>query len=326
MNLRDAAMAKAKKQAEARLASYIDSARKLEVFGRDLDFDSLVWELTSALGPVQGHARNLRFTKWGEGHQFYWTEPLSEPIALFARAYVRHSWSEKAKGTLDASLRAIRALDLVMIDRQITSVVLLDGEVLAAATRVLETRSGLDAAYSAARELEQIAQALNKALLTVVPVRFKSWLGKPMVDSARIGAAFDERRMSKLPSPEAIRALGTIFGLATEPGDRVVIDVMAVLTSSPDRIGEALSLPVDCEIEEESNGKLVYGLRWLNKKRAPPTVKWVLEEMEPIIREAIGRLKSMSERGRRIAAWYEAHPTSLCTLTPSMNICGIRNG
>lgn len=311
MNLRDAAKAKARKQAEARLAAYIDAARKLEVFGRDLDFDALVWDLTAALGPVQGHARNLRFTKWGEGHQFNWKEPLSEPIALFARAYVCHRWSEKAKGTLDASLRAFRALDVVVSDRQIPSVVLLDGEVLAAALRVLETRSGLDAVYSAARELEQIAGVLNKAVLTIVPVHFKSWIGKPAVDSTRIGAAFDERRMSKLPSPEAIRALGAIFGLATEPGDRVVIDVMAVLTSQPDRIGEALSLPVDCEVEEECNGKLAYGLRWLNKKGAPPTVKWVLDEMEPVIREAIGRLKSMSERGRRIAAWYEAHPTSL---------------
>jgi hypothetical protein len=311
MNLRDAAAAKAKKEAEARLASYIDSARKLETFGKDLDFDSLVWDLTPALGPVQGHARNLRFTKWGEGHQLRWNEPLSEPIALFTRAYVRHRWSEKAKGTLDASLRAFRALDVVITDRQIPSVVLLDGEVLAAALRELETRSGLDAVYAAARELEQIAGVLNKAVLTVVPVRFKSWIGKPALDSTRIGAAFDERRMSKLPSPEAIRALGAIFGLATEPGDRVVIDVMAVLTSQPDRIGEALSLPVDCEVEEDYDGKRVYGLRWLNKKGAPPTVKWVSEEMEPVIREAIGRLKSMSERGRKIAAWYEAHPTSL---------------
>lgn len=311
MNLRDAAKEKAKKQAEARLAAYIDAARKLEVFGRDLDFDALVWDLTAALGPVQGHARTLRFTKWGEGHQSNWKEPLYEPIASFTRAYVRHRWSQKAKGALDAQLRAFRALDVVMSDRQITSVALLDGDCLAAAVRVVEMRGKSDTAYGVGRELEQIAKTLNSELLTVVPAHFKSWLGKPAIDSTRIGTAFDEQRMSKLPSPEAIRALGTIFGLATEPGDRVVIDVLAILTSAPDRIGEALSLPMDCEVEEDHDGKLVYGLRWLNTKGAPPTVKWVFKEMESVIREAIGRLKSMSERGRKIAAWYEAHPTSL---------------
>lgn len=311
MNLRDAAKEKAKKQAEARLAAYIDAARKLEVFGRDLDFDALVWDLTAALGPVQGHARTLRFTKWGEGHQSNWKEPLSKPIASFTRAYVRHRWSQKAKGALDAQLRAFRALDVVMSERQITSVALLDGDCLAAAVRVVEMRGKSDTAYGVGRELEQITKTLNSELLTVVPAHFKSWLGKPAIDSTRIGTAFDEQRMSKLPSPEAIRALGTIFGLATEPGDRVVIDVLAILTSAPDRIGEALSLPMDCEVEEDHDGKLVYGLRWLNTKGAPPTVKWVFKEMEPVIREAIGRLKSMSERGRKIAAWYEAHPTSL---------------
>jgi hypothetical protein len=311
MTIQDAARTKAIKAAEKRLATYVEAARGLATFGKDLDFDATVWDLTGALGPIQGHARNLRFTKWGKGHHNEWDEPLSEPVAMFSRAYVRRRWNEKATGALDAQLRALRALDEVVVGRGLTSIALVDGETLAAALRVLETRFKLAPAYTAARELEQLAKALNKNLLTVVPIRFKSWLGKPAIDSARIGAEFDQQRMAKLPSPEALHAIGTIFGLATEPGDRVVSDILAILASAPDRIGEALCCPEDCEVEEEYDGRLVHGLRWLNKKGAPPTVKWTLKEMEPVVREAVGRLKSMSERGRRIAAWYEAHPTSL---------------
>ena len=312
MNLNDAAGAKARAQAEAKLEAYIDIARnKLNPFGAELPFDAPKWDVTEALGPQQGHLRSVCFTQWNEGHSGTWKLPLEEPVAAFAKAYVLHRWSLRNKGALDAQLRAIRSLHDVFIERGIKSMSLADGDTFAAAARILEARCEHAPAYTAARELEHMAKALTDAQLTVVPVRFNSWLSKQTTDGARIGAQFDARRMSKLPSPAAIRALGAMFGLAEDLGDRVTIDVLAILTASPDRVGEALSLPVDCEVEEEHDGALVYGLRWLNEKGAPPSVKWVSREMEPVIREAVARLRDASKRARHIALWYEVKPTSL---------------
>lgn len=299
-------------EAEENFQKYVASARdQNEVFGRELAFDEVTWDLTDSLGPVAGHRRTIRFTKWNAGHRSGWKVPMQEPVASFARAYVRNRWSQERTGALDAQLRALRALEEVCVAQGIDSFAQITGETLAAALRSIERKLKPAPAYTAGAELERIGAALSDHCLALVPINFRSWLQKAVDITEAVGVEFDKHRMSKLPSPAALRAIGLLYGLAVEPGDRVVADTLAILSSAPDRIGEALILPFDCEVEEEYDGKLIYGLRWLNKKGAPPTVKWVTGDMVSIVREAIGRLKAMSREARGISAWYEKNPTSL---------------
>src|SRR5690606_224146 len=54
-----------------------------------------------------------------------------------------------------------------------------------------------------------------------------------------------------------------------------------------------------------------YGLRWWPAKGALPMIKWVIPSMTDTVQEAIRRIRELTEEGRALAKWYEAHPKQL---------------
>jgi hypothetical protein len=82
-----------------------------------------------------------------------------------------------------------------------------------------------------------------------------------------------------------------------------------MLMCAPSRITEVLELPVDCEVEErDSKGQLRYGWRFYSGKGFGGDIKWIPSEMVSVAKEAVRRIKSISEEGRSLARWIEDHP------------------
>jgi hypothetical protein len=104
--------------------------------------------------------------------------------------------------------------------------------------------------------------------------------------------------------------LANIFHIATDPADVLACSIVAILCSAPDRISEVLHLEADCEVMEviPSSKEKAYGLRWRPAKGAAPMVKWIIPSMADVVKEAIGKIRKLTEPAREIAKWYEDHP------------------
>ena len=123
-----------------------------------------------------------------------------------------------------------------------------------------------------------------------------------------MGKQADEDRKKKLPSEEALTALAKAYCLASDPADVLITSIGALLCAAPSRISEMLTLPNDCEYEVSSDEKKRYALRWWPAKGASPMLKWVVGTMDEVARDAIYRIRKVTQPWRLVAAWYEKHP------------------
>ncbi|CCD40948.1 FIG00959391: hypothetical protein [Candidatus Paraburkholderia kirkii UZHbot1] len=116
-----------------------------------------------------------------------------------------------------------------------------------------------------------------------------------------------------MPGLAALDALPKVFLLATEPADVLVSSAIAILCSVPDRIGEVLYLPINCEVRQkrEKSDDDAYGLRWWPAKGAAPMVKWIIPSVAEVVEGAVGKTRQLTEEARKVARWYEENPTQL---------------
>ncbi|MGP8770763.1 hypothetical protein ACT03L_34010, partial [Pseudomonas aeruginosa] len=87
-----------------------------------------------------------------------------------------------------------------------------------------------------------LAAFMAENRLLAVPIRWRNPIKRPS-SAVRVGKAFDERRVKKMPSSAALEALPQIFRAAVEPVDVITASVAAALLAAPDRIGEVLRIP-----------------------------------------------------------------------------------
>jgi hypothetical protein len=70
-------------------------------------------------------------------------------------------------------------------------------------------------------------------------------------------------------------------------------------------------------VQNDSKGTPVYSLRWYPGKGAPPQTKSVITSMVEVVKEALEKIRALTKPARKVAAWYERHPTQLY-LPPSL--------
>jgi hypothetical protein len=306
-------------EAETNLRRFIDLCRnQLTVFGADLAFDENVWDVSEFVH-VKGKAgrRRLVFSimppgRSGQGVAF------QEPYLSFAKAYMRHEFAIRRKWFIEIGINALRALYRAMTDQGGTfNPTEIRSETLNRAVQMLEG-VGHYRANQIALELEKLAAFLAGNHLVTTPLEWKSPIEKPgMTHAARVGKEFDELRARMLPSPAALAALAHIFRTATKPGDVLVSSIMAILCAAPSRIGEVFLLSADCEvIQNDSQGTAVYGLRWYPEKGAPPQTKPIITSMVDVVREALNKIRALTNAARTVSSWYEHHPTEIYLPAP----------
>lgn len=122
-----------------------------------------------------------------------------------------------------------------------------------------------------------------------------------------------ESSRGKLPSPQAIEGLADIYRLAHEPKDQLKISIVALLLATGLRIGEVLTLPLDCEVEAVRAGKTTYGLRYYREKVRHAENRYDIRYLSPkqaeLARHAVQRLRLLTAAVRVQARVLEQEPS-----------------
>lgn len=308
---------RADKTANENLSSFVSHCKnRLTAFGADLPFDAHTWEITRSVDtPGKYHAVRLYFCTWESARSTPAAsnaerQPMAEPFASFAKAYLRYQQTFRPTSGQSERMAALRVLEQALLETGDASPVRISPEVLNRACQLLLDFNSPNTAYNDARQLQRLSAFVSEHRLVIAPTQWSNWVPNPRDNASRVGQEFDERRQDKLLSPAAFHALGQIFNLASESQDILVTSVCALLCAAPSRISEVMRLPVDCEVtqRDKTNNLDVLALRWWPVKGAPPMLKHVVPSMEDVVREALKKLREISESGRELARWYEKNP------------------
>lgn len=125
--------------------------------------------------------------------------------------------------------------------------------------------------------------------------------------------AGQEERMSKLPSPRVLDGLAELYSTkAEQPSDRLLLAAIALLVVTGLRIGELLTLPEDCEIKENRNGRPAYGLRYYAEKTRGGEklfdIRWLTPIGSELAQKAIAEIRDITFNARLRARELEQHP------------------
>jgi len=282
------------------LESFIKKCRHdLTVFGADLDWDSAVWPKVTVFAKLGVTTRRPSVE-----------QELDTSFSEFAKAYFRYQQGHKPTGTKNES-KALRAVEAALL--QVTGradICNLSITVLDEAAKLASQHYSTGAAYHCGREIERLAAFVTENKL--VPTSLHSWRSpiKRAEDKNKTGKEGKAEREKRLPNETALNALAEIFANNPSEGrDIFTTSVFAMLMSAPSRISEVLSLPVDCEvIERDRDGVERYGWRFFSGKGFEGDIKWIPTTMVPVAKEAVRRLKHLSENARQLAKWIEKNP------------------
>lgn len=124
----------------------------------------------------------------------------------------------------------------------------------------------------------------------------------------------NSRRKTKLPSKRSLEGLARVYSeLATDPEDRARIAAIALLAVTGFRIGELLSLPLDCLVmEKDRNGNEVTGIRYYVEKvrggAYAAGIRWLSPVQAELARQAIDEIKQLTASAREQAKVLEKNP------------------
>jgi hypothetical protein len=282
------------------LGEFIRRCRdELTVFGANLRWADNYWP-----------AARVNFGNLNQKSRKLTPENLMQlPFLEFAKAYYRYQHGHNPTSSTQ-EMRALKCLERALIssfgraDILDLNIVVMDH----AATLARENMSP-GQAYHTGRELARLASFVSEKHIVAGRLDWKNPNKRPN-SSVRTGEKAQKLREKKLPNEEALNALAAIFAGSPKPSrDVFTSSVCAMLLCAPSRVSEILSLPVDCEVwETKRDGKKAYGWRFQPGKGGLPYIKWIPESMESLAREAIGRVRLLTEEARNIARWYENNP------------------
>jgi hypothetical protein len=299
--------------AKENLSNFIAGCKHdLYIFGRDLDFDAMVWDVTNDCARKGQGAKKERIT-------FCTLESAkANPVALsvdfgnFAKAYVRYMQGLRPVVGIGPRVAALRALEAALVESGSICPTSINAHVLNRAASFVAASFEKATAYRIGTYLEMIAKFLTDSRFVTTATAWRSPLKRPK-EGTRVGRAFDEARVSKMPSDAALKALPKAFRLAIKPRHVIVTSTAAILCSAPDRINELTNLPVACEVSGQQNGNMkeAYGIRWWPSKGGEPMIKWVIPSMVDVVKEALSKIRTTTDEAREIALWYEQNPSRI---------------
>ncbi len=296
--------------AEARLAEFIRHARDdLTVFGAELDWDAPRWELRG-VATVSGRSKSVLRLNWGHPlkkapRSIEHYAPFGARNADFFKAYLRYRYGLAPQMAPQLMLSAMRHLDKTLAEagKSIADARPDDFNAAAAASRSAYSRH---TAYRVGLQLQAIAGFLDHHGLVARPLVWTCPIRRP-TSFDRIGVERERARARKLPSERALAALGEAYRRAEHPMDVIAASAYALLLVTHSRISELHRLDAyDCEVEAVESGKDRYGLRWYPSKGGEPETRWIPSAFVPLARDALKRIRDVTEPARALARRYMA--------------------
>jgi len=175
--------------------------------------------------------------------------------------------------------------------------------------------------YGYGRLLQEISNFLDENQLTDSPINFQN----PVVSAPRADGLDEESQakgLEKMPSPEALQALGQASSSPIDDDERIMLRIIDLFIVGGFRVGEGLTIPLDCWVEEEGydskeNGNSTsitkrktkrYGLRYYPEKCGEPIVKWLPDCAVELAKRAVDDLTVLCAEARNMAALLEKNP------------------
>lgn len=283
-------------------------------------FDSDNWDLREA-GMIRVHSRGngrlgLPFTKYNPGDQQNEELPLDQPLRDLAKAWTLKRIAEdslKSNSALKQLLQVWRHLDAGLLARGLkSSPEFLTPDLLDEVNLAIRKCEWNDQyKYSLCLLLNRLVEELQKDGMLRTHFDWAGVVVHPIYNFTRVGEEHDRVRKEKLPTEQEMQAVGHVFHHAVHPRHRFPIAVATLLSGQPGRIGEVLTLSVNCAFDDERGGKPVFRIRWLPEKGGMPMTKdfsyatcpWI-----PHFKTALAWLLEIGEPARKIAKWYEENP------------------
>lgn len=290
---------KNKIDARENLKRFIEQCKtELTVFGSDLDWQEWRWPKAGNLTKLGAHSRTKDEA-----------DKLDEQFIDFAKAYFRYQQGHKPTVTKN-ELMALKAIEKALLHGGgLASISNISISTLDQAAQLVLEHYSKGVAYHAGRELERLAKFITSKRL--IEQDISSWKNpiQRKKDEIQTGEKAKVRRESKMPSDEALIAMAEIFAnKPSSPKDIFTSATFAMLMCAPSRITEVLELPADCEVEQEdSKGVIRYGWRFYSGKGFGGNIKWIPSEMVAVAKEAITRVRELTEESRKLAVWMEAN-------------------
>lgn len=300
--------AKSTLNAEQNLSKFISNCKTyLTAFGID-KWEENKWDTIKGTRKVVA-----RFSTNLKPSNSYQYEPLSAPFLDFAKAYIKHIYTDKPVSNLQRHMEALRVLEeaLILATGE-ADILLLDGTVIERLDEVFKRQlSDSTARNKSGYQMELI---LNFCRENFIAPSLPEW-SSPYKKNKDLTIAVDEKgkehRSEKLPSTEEMMLIAELFSKAPSLGLEVeyYTAVYSLLMVAPSRASETTTLPVNCLVwEEDRAGDMKLGVRWVPAKNGKAGIKWVPTLMQDIIVEAVDRLKRIGEPARIAAKFAEEHP------------------
>lgn len=298
------------------------------VRGNDSESDISFWDKNDWETIKGDKSVKIRFSKLGELAKKKYN-PLSLPFRDFAKAYIRHRYTENPVVTLVYYNYALRVLERTLFETYGEADILkLDGRGLAhLPTVILNENFSPMVANKTGYQLEKIFIFCRKNLF--IP-NLPSWTNifpKQKDFTLFLTDDFKESQNEKLPSDEEMYLLADFFHKAPSLGvdAEYYSSLFVFLMVAPSRANELWDLTI-APFEKETNkaGEEKVGIRWYPSKGGDAGLKWVPDCMKDVVLEAHERLLRIGQPAREMALFAIENPNAL-PLSNGQNSNGLLN-
>ncbi|HBO1833582.1 TPA: integrase [Pseudomonas aeruginosa] len=240
---------------------------------------------------------------------------LMHPVfAEVTKAYLRYTHTLRPRKNISLQLKAFRVMEFALRqDMAVPDITRFEQRHWERAVIALEPFANRQNACSTM--LDILKKLASFSILTADPSFWRHpYIGRHSYESANGARASDEAKMKKVPDQDALLAIAEVFSRGAnetqEDSDVMVTSITGLLLSAPMRISETLRLRPNClRADNDKNGECQrYFAFWVPKtnqfarKPIPTTMVEVTEE-------AIKRLSTITEEGRRLARYMETEPS-----------------
>ena len=297
------------------LRAYIESARKLSIYGGESGWEDVQWSTTTLRRLYRITFCELR--RPGSRH----TSVMQSPFLEFAKAYVRHTQSRKECSTIDKIMPALRFLHAGLIKvHGKPDVLLIDGAVQESVRELVTgwyTSDSKTPCHIGRVLMSIYAELREKKIHVTLPIWQSPWKA-PLSTSLSMSPKARAWREERTPNDEKIAATFVAFQLAETEKDQYWSSLAILLAFASSRGGELVDLHIDSLIDEiyidkYGRSRRRVGLRWFSQKGFSGNVKWVPRlptsngdeaketELMDMVVLAFNRLLRISEPARNAA-------------------------
>ena len=302
------------------LSDIVEEAKNITTYS-SIEWGSAVWDIT--LDEARNAHNRVRLALFFIRQRKTRSEPaipLEQPFSDFAKAFIKLRGSKKG---VKYSNQKQMLLSLRLLYESLLSTGSIDPSTLTRKHFYLAIEHGklyyqISTLYNIARSLSEVSEWLDCYSICFTKIGFKNPIPKPPRGDSLDWQA-QEKGLEKLPSIYALEVLADISSNPLDDNERILLRIVDLLVVGGFRIGEALTVPLDCWVEEpiieknkskntNNKNEKRFGIRYWPEKGGQPIVKWLPNIAVALAKRAIDDLTQLCASARKVAAKLEANP------------------